>query len=216
MARSIAPRDFQRQRLYDWEGGEIHPTELGVSRTPSQLYIYLDRLWDEFEREVDGIVRPHPTLKVSNRLRASSYYNAEQGMIVLANKPWALTYHVLIHEAAHAMLSAVGQDILIPWHGKEFTGVVLDLYGRALEDPELLVNPLTDAREALYESAHARGLQFLTHEGGAFGLINSLVEEWGSDVWMLALHNRYGRGSYRDVTRHLFGRKLGHLPIHKV
>lgn len=111
-------RDFQRQRVYDWE--EEHVLKKDRDFVPfDQLQALVDYIWTqeglEHPPKVRPMVKQRKDLGAATRLKVLS---PENGM----------TSTVLIHELAHSMCAT--HDGLSNWHGARFVGVYIDLLAK--------------------------------------------------------------------------------------
>ena len=112
------PRDFQRQRVYNWEYRNIssHPkkrlTELDIKALIADVCDVYD-------------VKP-PRLELSNQKKRTSSYYPGLHLISLA-RGWGQEISVILHELAHA-LTRYEQ----PAHGGKFMSVLLELYAMYL------------------------------------------------------------------------------------
>lgn len=122
-------RDYQRQRLYDWERKRLVPLFLGPEdkapmRDLEEAQLYVDAVCAELD------VR---TVRL-RYYRSSSTVGVCSGPFSIAlSRRYGLKRWVILHELAHALdwrrgSGVVGYDR--PWHGPKFVGIYVDLLVR--------------------------------------------------------------------------------------
>lgn len=115
------PRDFQKQRLYDWENqfrginGVMFGYNLSVAQC-SELAAQACALYDV----------PAVSVKDGRGRRAACY---EQTTNSIKLPLWARTGWVVLHETAHAIIDnrAKATGVKLPCHGAEFVAVYVKL-----------------------------------------------------------------------------------------
>lgn len=113
-------RDFQKQKLYDWE----HLT------LPSGSPLHKEEAKRLMETVLTSYSTPPVTLSMDERRRRTSVYQASNHSIILA--PFGIQRKTLLHELAHAILEFHPPPVPEPDHGPLFARLVIELYARYL------------------------------------------------------------------------------------
>lgn len=138
-ARSAGPRDFQRSKVYRWEG-EVFSAMGTPSMTLDECRELVERIWAALAP--DEVPPPVVTLKKSVR-------RSDGNHLKIRLSPNHLNPIMTVHETTHGLLSAVGEDI---GHGPLFVRLYLELLERyAGETPE----PAENLKVASYQELTA-------------------------------------------------------------
>src|SRR5262249_25014170 len=113
-------RDYQRQRVYDWENAVIRPRCKGVVLFKNSQQ-YIDGVW-----LACGWERPPKTLSMPRRVRKVTA-SATHGWIKLPNE---ISAWVILHELAHSLTD--------DGHGPNFVGMYIDLLERVEKISKLM------------------------------------------------------------------------------
>ena len=111
-------RDFQRQKVYDWE--RIYITDYDISPlNDEEIRELLDELVEVFGTS------PVTFVVQASRSRSSQYFGWKNEMRLAEG--WGRRKDIILHEFAHHV------DRSIVAHGEIFVGVVMDLYEMYLD-----------------------------------------------------------------------------------
>ena len=118
-------RDFQRQKVYDWEATLKQGNLIPFARCQA----YVNDIWEK-----EGLKFPPKVVPMANQTKKWSG-KATRHEIFLPER--GATEHTLLHEMAHSMTMPIDGEC--PHHGPVFVGVAMTLYEKYLEIPKFLL-----------------------------------------------------------------------------
>lgn len=121
--RRYRNRDYQRQKVYDWEQQLPQGPELRLSAVEDLIAEVFDTY---------GVKGQEPRVEISRRKKVTSTYFPMTHTIKLA-AGWGQSTKVVLHETAHALIKVMGLNDVAS-HGREFVSLVMELYQLFLED----------------------------------------------------------------------------------
>lgn len=129
MGRKITPRDNQRKKCYSGQRAAISIYRRESAKVSMDEAVELvDLLWDAYPFPFD--IDP-PEIRIDNSRSATSCWHDWGWVIQLhpdhGKTPRSVGMGVVIHELAHAVLSAMGVGRQVEWHGPEFVGIYTKL-----------------------------------------------------------------------------------------
>jgi hypothetical protein len=149
----IGPRknrvaDYQRSKIYAWENKLYPGTDLMTRwESAASAYQWARGIWADLDLTMDC-----PTIRLSGRLRVTSYYVEHEHAIHLA--PAGMNRGTVLHELGHAIHRDLAGTRVPVCHDADFVGILMVMYAK-FAGIEL-------AR--MVETAEAAGISFSTAE----------------------------------------------------
>lgn len=118
-------RDYQRQRVYDWEDQHIRPKDRSVIPY-SQAQAMVNYIWEQ-----EGLLFP-PTVREMPKQNRTAEAKANRSNVWV--KPEGIASWVLLHEIAHSLTTDTF-DEESQRHGPAFVGVYMRLLEKHIRIP---------------------------------------------------------------------------------
>lgn len=119
-------RDFQRQKVYDWESS----LKKGLIIPFDQCQSYVDNVWEK-----EGLKYPPKVVPIATQTKNWDGQANRYNIFLHAR---GACEHTLLHEMAHSMTMTVENND-ISAHGPLFVGVAMNLYEKYLKIPKFLL-----------------------------------------------------------------------------
>ncbi len=113
-----APRDTNRQKVYNWERSNFPK---GRELSLSQIDTLVSEIYDTY-----GFSGKEPIVKSSYRHKDTSTYYPMYHEIRLA-AGWGHKKMTVLHEVAHDLINSMGLTTKVASHGKEFVSLFMEL-----------------------------------------------------------------------------------------